>query len=321
MIAIGRFRGNPQTQQHQARGNTIGGRFHTVGDHGSRAGSESDADFDRGQSRARGQTEGRDAPRRCFLAAHTHECLTLHARCRIAAYRNARRRSAGRLVESAENRCVRIGVCVNRGQHCPLKSIPFPIVPRCFCCGRAKGGRIWRERRCCAGACGACWDKAPLLRRSRAFRNCSTSRGVVDRIDYWLTGSQLESAFIHLELARHHYPEDWQKIARLKMPAFVRLTLDNPFPRTFVTTRFGRGLLYGPFASRAAAERFDAAVLDLFQVRRCEENLDPSPAASRLHLWRDEQVSAPLPAARERRGIRQRSVRAWSNSCARTAHP
>jgi len=101
--------------------------------------------------------------------------------------------------------------------------------------------------------------------------------GVVDRIDYWLTGSQLESAFIHLELARHHYPEDWQKIARVKMPAFVRLTLDNPFPRTFVTTRFGRGLVYGPFASRAAAERFDAAVLDLFQVRRCEENLDPSP--------------------------------------------
>ena len=102
--------------------------------------------------------------------------------------------------------------------------------------------------------------------------------GVVERVDYWLTGSQLESAFIHLELARHHYPDEWQEITRLKMPAFVRLTLDNPFPRTTITTRFGRGLLYGPFPSRAAAERFDAAVLDLFQVRRCEENLDPSPA-------------------------------------------
>lgn len=101
--------------------------------------------------------------------------------------------------------------------------------------------------------------------------------GVVERVDYWLTGSQLESAFVHLELARHHFPEDWQRITRLRMPAFVRLTLDNPFPRTVVTTRFGRGLLYGPFASRAAAERFDAAMLDLFQIRRCEENLDPSP--------------------------------------------
>ncbi len=100
---------------------------------------------------------------------------------------------------------------------------------------------------------------------------------VVERIDYWLTGSQLESAFIHLELARHHFPEDWPRITRLRMPAFVKLALENPFPRTMVTTRFGRGLLYGPFASRAAAERFDAAMLDLFQIRRCEENLDPSP--------------------------------------------
>ena len=40
-----------------------------------------------------------------------------------------------------------------------------------------------------------------------------------------------------------------------------------------VTTRLGRGLFYGPFASRAAAEHFNDDALDLFQVRRCEENL------------------------------------------------
>ena len=44
-----------------------------------------------------------------------------------------------------------------------------------------------------------------------------------------------------------------------------------------VTTRLGRGLFYGPFATRAAAEHFNNEVLDLFQVRRCEENLEPSP--------------------------------------------
>jgi excinuclease ABC subunit C len=102
-------------------------------------------------------------------------------------------------------------------------------------------------------------------------------RGVVERIDYWLTGSQIESALIHLELAREHFPEDWPRITRLRPPCFVRLTLDNPFPRTMVTTRLGRGLYYGPFASRAAAEHFQNGVLDLFQLRRCEENLAPSP--------------------------------------------
>jgi len=102
-------------------------------------------------------------------------------------------------------------------------------------------------------------------------------RGVVERIEFWLTGSQIESALIHLELAREHFPEDWPRITRLRPPCFVRLTLDNPFPRTMVTTRLGRGLYYGPFASRAAAEHFQNGVLDLFQLRRCEENLAPSP--------------------------------------------
>jgi len=102
-------------------------------------------------------------------------------------------------------------------------------------------------------------------------------RGVVERIEYWPTGSQIESALVHLDLARQHFPEDWPRITRLRPPCFVRLTLDNPFPRTMVTTRLGRGLYYGPFASRAAAEHFQNGVLDLFQIRRCEENLAPSP--------------------------------------------
>jgi excinuclease ABC subunit C len=102
-------------------------------------------------------------------------------------------------------------------------------------------------------------------------------RGIAERIEYWPMGSRLESSLLHLELAQKYFPEDWPRITRLRPPAFVRLTVDNPFPRTMVTTRLGRGLFYGPFASRAAAERFDGEMLDLFQIRRCEENLAPSP--------------------------------------------
>jgi excinuclease ABC subunit C len=101
--------------------------------------------------------------------------------------------------------------------------------------------------------------------------------GVAERIEYWPTGSQLESALVHLELARRYFPQDWPRITRLKPPAFVRLTLDNPFPRTMITTRLGRRFFYGPFPSRAAADRFNDALLDLFQIRRCEENLAPAP--------------------------------------------
>jgi len=101
-------------------------------------------------------------------------------------------------------------------------------------------------------------------------------RGVAERIDYWPTGSRLESALIHLELAKQHFPADVERITRLKPPVFLRLTVDNAFPRTMLTTRLGRGLYYGPFAGRAAAERFQNEMLDLFQLRRCEENLAPA---------------------------------------------
>lgn len=118
--------------------------------------------------------------------------------------------------------------------------------------------------------------KTSLLRR-RVRRVVARMGGAIERVEYWTVGSQLEAMLVHLELAQRHFQDDWQKMTRLKPPAFVRLVTDNPFPRTMVTTRLGRGLFTGPFASRAAAERYEGEVLDLFQIRRCEENLVPSP--------------------------------------------
>src|SRR6185503_1975999 len=42
-------------------------------------------------------------------------------------------------------------------------------------------------------------------------------------------------------------------------------------------TRRGLAHLYGPFPSRTAAERYADAVLDLFKLRRCWEDLEPYP--------------------------------------------
>ena len=101
--------------------------------------------------------------------------------------------------------------------------------------------------------------------------------GLVEQIEYWPTGSQLESSLLFLELAQKYFAEDWQTIARLRPPTYVKLTLDNPFPRTHLSSKATRGLSYGPFLSRSAAETFERDMLDLFQLRRCEENLAPSP--------------------------------------------
>ena len=100
---------------------------------------------------------------------------------------------------------------------------------------------------------------------------------IIERIEYWPTGSQIEAALVHLELAQLHFPDDWQHLTRLRPPTFLRLTTRNAFPRTMLTTRLGSGAYFGPFASRAAAETFQTGLLDLFQLRRCEENLHPAP--------------------------------------------
>jgi excinuclease UvrABC nuclease subunit len=102
---------------------------------------------------------------------------------------------------------------------------------------------------------------------------------VAERVEYWLTGSRLEQVLLSYGLAREHFPEDYARVLRLPRPPYVKLILTNEFPRTQVTTRLsgGRSLYYGPFATRAAADQFEAQFLDLFQLRRCQEDLDPSP--------------------------------------------
>jgi excinuclease ABC subunit C len=117
-----------------------------------------------------------------------------------------------------------------------------------------------------------------LLMAGDKRRAALNLRGLVERIDYWPTTSRLESALTFYELARQHHPDNYLKVCNLRMPSYMRLLARNDFPRTQVTTRpTGRGLAFGPFRSRASAEEFEKATLDLFQVRRCQEDLTPSP--------------------------------------------
>ena len=117
-----------------------------------------------------------------------------------------------------------------------------------------------------------------ILKAAEGPRRSLNLREVATRVEYWLTGSRFESTLMHYALARRHFPEDYERLVKLRMPAYVKLVLANEFPRTQVTTRLtaGRALYYGPFRTRAAAELFENQSLDLFQIRRCQENLEPS---------------------------------------------
>ncbi len=104
-------------------------------------------------------------------------------------------------------------------------------------------------------------------------------RPLAHRIEYRITASRLETSLVLYEWARRHFPQTYVSLLKLRMPPYVKLILSNRFPRCQITTRLSgaRALYYGPFRNRASAEQFESRFLDLFQIRRCEEDLDPSP--------------------------------------------
>jgi excinuclease UvrABC nuclease subunit len=105
-------------------------------------------------------------------------------------------------------------------------------------------------------------------------------RHTVARIEYQLTGSPFESSIVHYEQARRLFPETYLDAIKLRMPPYLKVVLNNEFPRSQITTQVARGpgLYFGPFRSRTSAERFEQQFLDLFQMRRCQEDLVPSPS-------------------------------------------
>lgn len=106
-------------------------------------------------------------------------------------------------------------------------------------------------------------------------------RGRVAQIEYTLTGSDFESVLLLYKTLRKEFPRSYQKRLRLHPAPVIKFNLDNEYPRAYVTTRIGRfsgrSTYYGPFRSKAMAEKFLNDSLDLFKMRRCTFDLNPDP--------------------------------------------
>jgi excinuclease ABC subunit C len=100
-------------------------------------------------------------------------------------------------------------------------------------------------------------------------------------IEYTPTGSDFESGFLLYRLLRSTFPKTYSNRLRLRFAPLVKLHMENEFPRASVTTRLGRlsgrNIYYGPFHSRAVAEKFASDSLDFFKMRRCVDDLNPDP--------------------------------------------
>jgi excinuclease ABC subunit C len=101
-------------------------------------------------------------------------------------------------------------------------------------------------------------------------------------IEYSLTGSDFESGFLLYRVQRQTFPQTYARRLRFRFAPLLKLHLENAYPRASITTRLGRlngrALYYGPFSSRAEAEKFMNDSLDFFKMRRCVDDLHPDPA-------------------------------------------
>ena len=116
-------------------------------------------------------------------------------------------------------------------------------------------------------------------------------------IEYTLTGSDFENRLLLYRALREQFPRSYRKRMKLIPAALVRIGWENEYPRAYFTRRLGRiqpfattekaaapesikstsSTYYGPFASKAAANKFLNDALDLFKSRRCTFNIRPDP--------------------------------------------
>jgi excinuclease ABC subunit C len=111
--------------------------------------------------------------------------------------------------------------------------------------------------------------------------------GRVVRLDYSEVGSRFATSLLRVQATRTFCGVRAKERLRLRPPALLRLASENAYPRVYVTNRVTQrttnraaalASTYGPFASRAAAERFLDDSLNFFELRRCTEELHPDPA-------------------------------------------
>jgi excinuclease ABC subunit C len=120
---------------------------------------------------------------------------------------------------------------------------------------------------------------ARLLRIPEGNSKWLNLRGVTRRIEFQNVGSPFEAQWLLFQLNRFYYPRRVRRRMRLRLPVLIKVNLRNRFPRCYVTVRMAEdgSLYYGPFSSRAVAERFTGDFLDLYRIRRCVPDLNPDP--------------------------------------------
>jgi len=98
----------------------------------------------------------------------------------------------------------------------------------------------------------------------------------IKSVDYQLCGSELEALLVESRLIKEHLPEYNITQRRYRSYPFIKITLNENFPRIFVTWEIELdGAKYlGPFPRRDRAEEIVEVIHKLFPIRWCDREIN-----------------------------------------------
>ncbi len=114
----------------------------------------------------------------------------------------------------------------------------------------------------------------------RSYRHSKRTRQLVRRIrglDYTICGSELEALLLESRLIKEHLPEYNVMQRKLRNYPFLKITVNESFPRVFVVWEIesDRAKYLGPFARRYDAEEASELIHKLFPIRKCNGEIAP----------------------------------------------
>jgi excinuclease ABC subunit C len=99
--------------------------------------------------------------------------------------------------------------------------------------------------------------------------------GRIADVDYLVTDSEVEALLLESNLIKEHNPRYNIELRDDKSYPYIKVTLNEPYPRVFITRRLRNdgGRYFGPFTQVGAMRRNLALIKDLFPVRSCRYDL------------------------------------------------
>ena len=118
----------------------------------------------------------------------------------------------------------------------------------------------------------------------------------IARFEYIITDSELEALVLECNLIKEHMPKYNTMLKDDKTYPYIRVTVEEDFPRVFMTRikKRDKSRYYGPYTSAGAVKDTLELVQKLFQIRTCQRNLPRDIGKERACLnYHIHQCAAP----------------------------